>query len=65
MANSDTFYSCKYGTEKKQKDFFLYLVTLQILLLSIYLMKINLKFYNWYEPKEIDSKWYNAIMIQT
>lgn len=65
MANSDTFYSCKYGTEKKQKDFFFISRDPSNLIIVNLFNENQFKFYNWYEPKEIDSKWYNAIMIQT
>lgn len=52
--------------KKKSKRFFFFLSHDHLNLIIVNLLNENqIKLYNWREPTVTDSKWYNAIMIQT
>lgn len=52
--------------QKKQKVFFFFISHDHLNLIIVNLLNENqIKLYNWREPTVTDSKWYNAIMIQT
>lgn len=52
--------------KKKQKVFFFFISHDHLNLIIVNLLNENqIKLYNWRKPTVTDSKWYNAIMIQT